>query len=194
MGEKPLKTKCLCQQKPITTTVNENPATVDYGMASAGQDKPRTVIFPIDGSEHCERAFQWYVDNAKRPNDNVKFISVIEPVYTSPAFGMAMETPPLPDVHRVMEETIQEGKKICQDKMKKAKSLSLESQAFLHVDSRPGPAIVKAVQEHGGNLVVMGNRGIGVVRRTFLGSVSDYVLHHARVPVVIVPPPGETAK
>ncbi len=35
------------------------------------------------------------------------------------------------------------------------------------------------------SMVVMGTRGMGVVRRTILGSVSDYVLHHAHSSVMI---------
>ena len=37
-------------------------------------------------------------------------------------------------------------------------------------------------------MIVMGSRGIGNIRRTILGSVSDYTVHHADVPVTIVPP------
>ena len=34
-------------------------------------------------------------------------------------------------------------------------------------------------------LIVMGTRGLGTVRRTILGSVSDYVLHHVHCPILI---------
>lgn len=34
-------------------------------------------------------------------------------------------------------------------------------------------------------MIVMGTRGMGKVKRTFLGSVSDHVLHHSHVPVII---------
>ena len=51
-----------------------------------------------------------------------------------------------------------------------------------------GEAIVHAANEKGVHYIVMGNRGMGAVRRTFLGSISDYVLHHAHVPTTIVPP------
>ncbi|THD23711.1 Stress response protein nhaX [Fasciola hepatica] len=154
----------------------------------AEEKKGRVVLVPTDGSEHSERAYEWYVKNVHMKSDCVKFISVIEPVYTTPAIGMAMESPPLPDMARVMEESIQSGKKLCQQYMHKAKADGIDSQAFLHVDNKPGAALVKSITEHKADLVVMGNRGIGAVRRTFLGSVSDYVLHHAHVPVIIVPP------
>jgi len=52
---------------------------------------------------------------------------------------------------------------------------------------KPGEAICCVIKECDVDLVVMGSRGMGAVRRTFVGSVSDYVLHHSHVPVVICP-------
>nr|GMD44331.1 Adenine nucleotide alpha hydrolases-like superfamily protein [Ipomoea batatas] len=39
------------------------------------------------------------------------------------------------------------------------------------------------------DLVVVGSRGLGQIKRAVLGSVSDYCAHHARCPVLIVKPP-----
>ena len=50
---------------------------------------------------------------------------------------------------------------------------------------KPGNTIVSAAEEEKAGMVVMGTRGMGKVRRTILGSVSDYVVHHASCPVVI---------
>lgn len=51
----------------------------------------------------------------------------------------------------------------------------------------PKHSILKAVDKYEANLVVMGSRGLGALSRAILGSVSDYVLHHVNVPVIIVP-------
>jgi len=49
----------------------------------------------------------------------------------------------------------------------------------------PGSAIVSAAEKQNADLVIVGSRGHGTVRRTIMGSVSDYVVHHAHVPVMI---------
>uniref|UniRef100_H2YBW7 UspA domain-containing protein n=1 Tax=Ciona savignyi TaxID=51511 RepID=H2YBW7_CIOSA len=54
-------------------------------------------------------------------------------------------------------------------------------------DAAPGEAIVKIATDENCDVIVMGSRGLGAVRRTILGSVSDYVIHHAKIPVIICP-------
>merc|ERR1712224_507672 len=56
------------------------------------------------------------------------------------------------------------------------------------VTGNPGEAIVKVSRDQGIDLIVVGSRGLNKVQRTFLGSVSEHVLHHAHIPVLIVPP------
>ncbi|XP_025108478.1 uncharacterized protein LOC112572804 isoform X2 [Pomacea canaliculata] len=48
-----------------------------------------------------------------------------------------------------------------------------------------GHALVRAQEEEEAQLMVIGSRGRGTLRRTFMGSVSDYVVHHAAVPVLV---------
>lgn len=55
------------------------------------------------------------------------------------------------------------------------------------VHNTVGQTIVEAAQRFEADFVVMGTRGLGTVRRTMLGSVSDYVLHHSSVPVMVCP-------
>ena len=53
--------------------------------------------------------------------------------------------------------------------------------------------IVALAEELGADLIVMGSRGLGGVRRALMGSVSDSVVRHAHCPVLVVRPDKEQA-
>ena len=53
------------------------------------------------------------------------------------------------------------------------------------VAGKPGEVIVSVADEEKAFFIICGSRGKGTLRRTFLGSISDYVLHHSHVPVFI---------
>jgi len=59
-------------------------------------------------------------------------------------------------------------------------------------NGRAGEVICSFTKDAHPSLLVMGSRGQGTLRRTFLGSVSDYCVHHAHIPVVVVPPPAHS--
>ena len=54
-----------------------------------------------------------------------------------------------------------------------------------------GEAIVAVAKDEGAGLIVMGTRGAGRLRRTLIGSTTDYVLHHAHAPVLVCHKPSE---
>ena len=49
----------------------------------------------------------------------------------------------------------------------------------------PEAEIVDLAEELGAGLIVMGSRGLGGLRRTLMGSVSDSVVRHAHRPVLV---------
>jgi len=50
----------------------------------------------------------------------------------------------------------------------------------------PGESICKVAKENDVTMVVLGSRGLTKMRRTILGSVSDYVVHNSHLPVCVV--------
>lgn len=58
----------------------------------------------------------------------------------------------------------------------------------------PRDEIVRKAHELNATAVVLGSRGMGAFKRTFIGSVSDYIVHHSEVPVVIVKHPQHSGK
>lgn len=65
--------------------------------------------------------------------------------------------------------------------------LSLPATALeLVAGGEPGAAIVKAAKEWPADVIVIGTRAQGGVRRVLLGSVADAVMRHATCPVLVV--------
>lgn len=74
-----------------------------------------------------------------------------------------------------------------------AKELNkFSSQVQCHVieADHVGSGIVGTAEKNGNNLIVLGDTGRGLLGRFFLGSVSRYVLHHARCSVAIARKPS----
>ncbi|GFQ02486.1 universal stress protein a-like protein [Phtheirospermum japonicum] len=65
----------------------------------------------------------------------------------------------------------------------KAKTVILEGDAK--------DRICRAVDEMNIDLLVVGSRGLGQIKRAFLGSVSDYCAHQAKCAVLVVKPPAK---
>lgn len=50
----------------------------------------------------------------------------------------------------------------------------------------PGSVITSLVDEENIDLIIMGNSGKGSLSSFIMGSVSQYVIHHVKVPVLII--------
>ncbi|RUS79173.1 hypothetical protein EGW08_013081 [Elysia chlorotica] len=141
----------------------------------------RTVVLAIDDSEHSEYAFDFYLKHLLVKGDNIVVVHVSE--YHSVVQAPAVLNDPFV-VSQLIKEEEAKVKVLIDKYSKKLKSFQLGGRVKQMV-GKSGEAIVAAAQTEGASLIVMGSRGLGKLRRTLIGSVSDYVLHHAHVPVVI---------
>jgi nucleotide-binding universal stress UspA family protein len=57
---------------------------------------------------------------------------------------------------------------------------------FRQIAATPGPTICKLAHDWPADLIVLGNRGRSGMAELLLGSVSNYVLHHAACSVLVV--------
>jgi nucleotide-binding universal stress UspA family protein len=85
----------------------------------------------------------------------------------------------------IRQEMQREAQRILDEQVKKIEGLGgTVAQARL---SEGGAAeeIVALAEELGADLIVMGSRGLGGLKRTLMGSVSDSVVRHAHCPVMV---------
>ena len=60
------------------------------------------------------------------------------------------------------------------------------SDAILEAVTKAGNVILDFATSNNADLIVMGSRGLGIVKGVLLGSVSQYIVEQARCPVLVV--------
>lgn len=88
-------------------------------------------------------------------------------------------------LQEILEEVRVKVRKLEEKYKKKMEEKGIKAGKFVTRRGDPGEAIVHVAEKDSCDLIITGSRGMGVIRRTILGSVSDYVLHHAHCPVLI---------
>ncbi|XP_020209192.1 universal stress protein A-like protein isoform X2 [Cajanus cajan] len=153
------------------------------------------VMVAVDESDGSFYALKWALDNllttmatvgdATPDNEGMMFLVHVEPKVHNYVYPVGPGGAVVDSVKKAQEERsttiLSRALKMCHDKLVKAESMILSGD--------PREMICEAAEQMQVSLLVMGSRGLGVLKRTILGSVSDYCAHHARVPILIVKPP-----
>ncbi|KAL5004059.1 hypothetical protein ScPMuIL_017515 [Solemya velum] len=145
----------------------------------------RKALIAMDGSEHSEYAFNWYMQNLHRPDDDVMLVFCAEyhSVSQNPVSLMSGIDP------HMLAEMIQQEEKHVAVLLKKFHEMLQEAgvkgQVIRLAGKNPGEVIVQKANDEDVDFLVTGTRGLGRIRRTFVGSVSDFILHHAHMPVFV---------
>ena len=149
----------------------------------------RTYLLPIDPSENCKRALKFYTENLHHDDDTLIFLHVIEPtVKTNMA---ARENLADGDTASQMKKNLDSGKALGHKYLAWGREAGLNVKAFVESDSKPGVGILRAAKEHNVDHIILASRGLNALGRTFIGSVSSYVIHHTHVPVTVIPCPED---
>lgn len=147
----------------------------------------RSVLISVDGSENAKHAFQWYLKWSRRPDDGVTFFHVFESP-SLPSFDLGHPgSIPTEEWGRILTGRVEATNRLEADYIAEGQAAGLKCEFLSLPADKVGEAIVKQAEKQGAQLIIMGTRGLGPIKRTLLGSVSDYVVHQGLVPVTIVP-------
>lgn len=136
------------------------------------------ILVAVDGSANSARAVDAAIYLAKNCDAKVTAVYVVP-------FGARLA---FEGINRAAKEAFfKEGKKHLSAAQKKIKSKGITSNTKILEGRNPGNAIVNhSNRKPKYDLIMLGSRGIGGLKEAFLGSVSSYVLHKSKVPVMVV--------
>ncbi|KNA20231.1 hypothetical protein SOVF_054320 [Spinacia oleracea] len=158
------------------------------------------VVVAVDGSDESMNALKWAIDNVtlRSAEDGGSF--VVLHVQSPPSIAVGINPGSIPfggpslEVPAFAAAVAAHQKRITDAIIKHALEITTQNNVDVKthiVVGDPKDKICEVVDEMHADLLVMGNRAFGPIKRMFLGSVSKYCSNHASCPVVIVKDPAE---
>lgn len=150
---------------------------------------PTKILLAADGSEEAELALRVAVELTNQTGSDLDIIYVGRQLdYAGALVGhqwsyVGPDIGPLPSSQEELDRMDREFLGAQVEQIEAAGGTV--TQAHLEL-GRPDVAIIALGERIGAGLIVMGSRGLGGIRRTLVGSVSDSVVRHAHCPVLVV--------
>jgi nucleotide-binding universal stress UspA family protein len=157
------------EQEPHLGSMAEkvsNHATTSV-LISRQKNKISKILVPVDGSENSERALRNAVQLAKKSDAQITLLHVQDP-------GLSKVKP---------EITKEIGDFILSKAAEQAKGTKLEQKIE---SGDPAKTITQIAKEGNYDIIIIGDRGHGIIRRSQLGSVTNHVIHYADRSVLII--------
>ncbi|KAL4560636.1 hypothetical protein LXL04_032789 [Taraxacum kok-saghyz] len=181
-------------------TVEKETKTVE---ADGDQKKTMNIWIAVDESDGSFYALEWALqhlflhhdttDADKSSSFTVTVVHVqppFQPTYTALPVG-----PILFATSGMKESVLKAEEESAAKVLARASELCDQNKItaeYLVLKGNPKEILVEAVDQMDVDLLVVGSRGLGQIKRAVLGSISDYCAHHAKCPVLIVRPPKES--
>ena len=139
--------------------------------------KTKKILVPLDGSKNSIRGLDMAIHIARQSHGTITTLTVnaVPGLYALHPMGF-LDFTSMTKVKKFLNEAKVRAAK---------KGIQLISKVL---DGDPGYDIARFVnnKRNGIDLVVIGARGRGAAKEIFLGSVSNYVLHKSKKPILVV--------
>lgn len=133
------------------------------------------ILVPVDGSESSDRALKRAIELAVALKVKLSFLYVAN--VNQLAVNSCLSAELLEAVNKAGEAVLSHAEESVPE--------GVESERLLETGS-PASAIIDVAEDSGADLIVMGSRGLGLVKGVLLGSVSQYVVENAACAVMVV--------
>lgn len=154
----------------------------------------KRILYATDLSENSSYAFYYAVNLARRFDAKITILHAVEPFPSYIKVFAATDVEKIENKER--RETIENIQNLLQEFCRRAEAqlgspcLLLVSKILVRI-GHPVEEILKIANEEECDTIILGSHGKGLLKQTFLGSVSHGVLHRSRKPVFVIPIPSE---
>ena len=135
----------------------------------------KTILVPVDGSDSSDRAVAQAISIADLCNSKLHFLYVAN--INQLAINACLSDAILAAVKKAGEVIL--------DRAVNMVPSEIQYETFSETGS-PAATILEFEKQHKIDLVVMGSRGLGLVKGVLLGSVSQYIVEQSSCPVLVV--------
>ncbi|KAL5728242.1 hypothetical protein ACHQM5_001354 [Ranunculus cassubicifolius] len=154
--------------------------------------KARKILVAVDEGEESMYALSWALNNFISSDDTVVLLYAKLPrvVYTTlDGTGYLFSADIIATVEKYNNDmalgVMERAKRLCKD----LQNIKVETKVQ---NGDPRDVICEAAEMLGVDVLVMGTHGYGMIKRAFLGSVSNHCAHKVKCPVMIVKKPKPT--
>ncbi len=142
----------------------------------------KKILVPIDGSPNSYHGFKFSAEIAEKFDAEITMIHIVEkPIY---AYESPEEMPGAPP-SGILDDIEKQAQKLFTDRKLELIQKKVRAKTIM---KRGNPPVEILKASKGFDLIVMGSKGCGRLRRILLGSVANSVVQQSKVPVLVVRP------
>ncbi|MCD9641254.1 hypothetical protein HAX54_027344 [Datura stramonium] len=156
-----------------------------------GEEKSVMVV-GIEDNQHSFYALEWTLDHffTNYNSTNSPFKLVIVHAKPTPPSIIGLAGPGSVEILPAIEADLKKiATRVIEKAMETCNAKSVNDVVVEVVEGDARHVLCETVEKLHASILVVGCHGYGVIKRTVLGSVSDYCAHHAHCSVMIVKKP-----
>ncbi|XP_060067361.1 uncharacterized protein LOC132547598 [Ylistrum balloti] len=149
----------------------------------------RSVVIAMDSSASAEKAFKWYVENLRRPEDNVVMVTVVHvmDVFTPAQWRELMSSSDLDVSSFNVEKQRQTLEQNLEDLRVMMKEAKVDGTVQCIQAASASKGILAVAENCGADCIISGSRGARIFQVGVLGSTTEDLLHNSNVTLVVCP-------
>lgn len=157
------------------------------------------ILVALDQSAFSRRPFDAALDLAQGLGAQMTLVQVLDrydpdspspPDFSANSYSIKLGEVLQRDYEYQWSEFVKYYESLIQQYQEAAEAIGVQA-SYLQLYGRPGPTICTVARNAQVDLIVVGRHGRHGLGELFLGSVSNFVMHHAPCPVLVIHPDNQ---